>query len=116
MKQRNAQGALQIDAERLKIEQFNAQTERMKIMEDEQTKQAQAMADAEKERTEQLRIQAEAMQSQAEHERTVAETVKTTAETPSLEDMAQLIIQSRQTINGMTIKAPSGGVYDVTLQ
>ena len=38
------------------------------------------------------------------------------ASVPTLEELAQLIIQSRQPLNGMTITAPSGGIYGVKLQ
>lgn len=120
LRQQNEQAALQLDAERVKIEQFNAETERERMMQDAATEQQRQVADAEKYRAEQMKAQSEAMRTaedarQKEHDDALRQADKEANSEPdvSLEDMAQLIIKSRPSIAGMTIKAPSGGVYDV---
>jgi len=112
LRQQNEQAAVQLDAQRVQIEQFTAQTER-KRSEDE------AALASEKLHIEQMQAQADMIKSAAENIRAQIEAdtpPEQAASVPSLEDIAQLIIASRQPIEGMQITAPSGGVYSVKMQ
>lgn len=118
LKQQNEQGKLRLDGERLKVEQFNAETQRMEAQAKAENDRLKIEAEAEKCRADQMRADADAMRTgeesmQKEHD--AAQKQADAKPDVSLEDMAQLIIQSRPQISGMTIKAPSGGVYDVTV-
>lgn len=119
MRQQNEQAALQLDAQRVQIEQYAAQTERQKAESDAIAEQAAAQLNAEKLRTEQMIAQSEMIRNAAENIRAQIEAdtpVEEKASVPTLEDIAQLIIASRQPIEGMQITAPSGGVYSVRMQ
>ena len=112
LRQQNEQAAVQLDAQRVQIEQFTAETER-------QRSQDEAALAAEKLRIEQMQAQADMIKGAAENIRAQIEAdtaPEEKASVPSLEDIAQLIIASRQPIEGMQITAPSGGVYSVRMQ
>jgi hypothetical protein len=119
MRQQNEQDALQLDAQRVQIEQYTAQTERQKMETDAKAEQAAALLNAQKLQIEQMQAQADMVKSAAENIRAQIEAdtaPEEKASVPSLEDIAQLIIASRQPIEGMQITAPSGGVYSVRMQ
>jgi hypothetical protein len=119
LRQKNEQSALELDAQRVQIEQFTAETERQKAGSDALAEQAAAQLNIEKLRTEQMIAQSEMIRNAAENIRAQIEADTAPdekASIPSLEDIAQLIITSRQPIEGMQITAPSGGVYSVRMQ
>lgn len=78
---------------------------------------AQTKAEEEKTRAEAelIRSAAENIRAQIEADAPEAGEGETKPATPSLEDIAQLIIASRQNINGMSITSPSGQAYSVKM-
>ena len=119
MKQQNEGKSLQIQEMEARIKEreaqtnaFEAETARQAMEWQKQVDLAKAQADGEKERTEQMRCAAESEQKQMESQSKEQEA----ASTPTIEDMAQLIIASRPSINGMTISAPSGQNYEVQIK
>ena len=116
LRQQNEAAALQLDAQRVAIEQMQAETERMKAIEEVKAAERGDMLAAEGHDTERMKLDHEAARAQMESDKAANDAAKVEEpEGPSIEDMAQLIIKSRPQINGMTIKAPSGGVYGVTI-
>lgn len=116
--QQNAQAQLALDAERLRIEQFNAETARIEAetalaeaQEQSVNNHAREIIDATAQETERYRIDKEG-------ERSERETTEKAAEKPALtaEDIAAAIASTRQPITGMQIKAPNGGIYDLSVQ
>lgn len=121
MRQQNEAAALQLDAQRVEIERQQVANDQMKMENERAAAERQSMIDAEEQDTERLRISEETKraenESEAENLRSVAAQSAEPAEKgPTIDEMAQLIIKSRPPLSGMQIKAPSGGVYDVTLQ
>lgn len=118
MKQQNEAASLAIERDRVAIERDQMERDKANDSIKFAAETAKANAEAEKYKAEQMRADADAMRTaedarQKEHDSRTAAEEKDTVESPSIEDIAQLIIKSRQQINGMKITAPSGGVYDV---
>jgi hypothetical protein len=112
MRQENEKRALELDAERVDIEKFAAETERTKFEDEAALAQQKMTIDQANAHAELIRNAAENIRVQIEADTAPEEK----ASVPSLEDIAQLIIASRQPIEGMQITAPSGGVYSVRMQ
>lgn len=123
LRQQNEQAALQLDAQRVEIERYLAETER-KRAEDEAIKAHEDSINVaegnriemEKAQVEMIRAAAENIRSQIEADTPEPVEGEPAQPVPTLEDIAKLIIDSRQPISGMQITAPSGGVYSVKMQ
>ena len=112
MKQQNEAQKLKLEAEKVKIEAFRAETERAEMEQSVNSEQMKAVTETEKERTEQLRIQAEAVREQMERDATAEER----GAIPSVDDVVKLIMASKADMpTSMTIKAPSGQVYQIDM-
>lgn len=123
--QQNAAEQLRIDAARLHVEQFNAETARLEAQTAQMEAQEQsvnnherAIVDATGHENERLRILTEGDQAERDSARNAETAASEKAEKPALtaEDIAAAVASTKQTITGMSIKAPSGGVYDVAVQ
>ena len=120
MKQQNEQSKLAIENDRVQIE-------RDQMVRETENDRLKAIADAEKARAEAEKYQLEQIQASAELIRAAAENIHAQMEAdapkgangeqkpqvPSIEDIARLIVESRQPIQGLTITAPSGATYGV---
>ena len=107
LKQQNESMKLQLEQRRVVIEEGNAMAERANLEKEAETERIEAIAKAEKERAEAEKAAAENIRAQMERDATPEQPA------PSLEEIAQLIVASKQPINGMTITSPSGQTYSV---
>jgi len=108
LKQRNEGEKTALDSERVKIEAFQAETERLKMLADAETDRLKLAADAERERI-------GAVQAEAQSQREAMKKDETAV--PTLDEIARLIEQSRPPVpTSMTIRAPSGQVYEVDMK
>lgn len=113
MKQNNEQTALQIDRDRVAIERDQMERDKANDSIKFAAEAAKAEAETEKYRAEQMRAEADAIRAAEDARQKEFDAANKEPEV-SLEDVEQLIIKSRP--KSMTITAPSGGKYDVTLQ
>ena len=126
LQQQNAGLELQVKQKDSDTKAFEAETAREEMERQKTVDLAQAQADAEKYRAEQTKYAADLVRAAAEniHAQMEADMPKgmdgmkdeNKPAMPSLEEIAQLIVASRQPLNGMTITSPSGGVYSVKMQ
>jgi len=127
LQQQNAQKELEIRAHEAQTKEFEAATARKKAEDEATQRKLDAFVEAEKYRAEQLKARVEEIkarnqdaaqgeaeaQAQAQQLAEAEAAAQADAQKPSLEDVAQMMMASRQQISGMTITSPSGQVYKV---